>query len=50
MEPTTTELSFDRASFTAPDVAGQRCTSCKADVGDEYFTWQQRIVCARCRD
>jgi hypothetical protein len=49
MDESTSELSFDRAAFTEND-AGEKCTSCGAPVGETYFTWQQRMVCAACKD
>lgn len=50
MNPTGSELRFDRATYAKGPDTGVPCASCKGPLGDSYWRWQQHIVCARCRE
>jgi hypothetical protein len=50
-EPTTADLSFDRATYAAPRAStAAPCGSCKKPLTDQYWKWQRLIVCEQCRD
>jgi hypothetical protein len=53
MTETGPDLSFDKATYASP--AGEAasavpCGNCKQPLGEQYWTWQRHMVCARCRD
>jgi hypothetical protein len=43
-----TELSFDKATYTGGDAAVP-CAHCSGALGEQYWQWQTRPVCATCR-
>jgi hypothetical protein len=42
-------LSFDRASYETSDRLASPCTNCNGALGEQYWQWQTRPVCATCR-
>jgi hypothetical protein len=43
------DLSFDKATYTHDASAGPPCSNCKGPLGEQYWQWQTRSVCAKCR-
>jgi hypothetical protein len=50
MNPTGSDLRFDRATYTKGPDTGVPCASCKGALGDSYWRWQQHTICGRCRE
>ena len=50
MSDTSSELSFERATYENRDEARPPCGLCQKELGSHYWRWQQRVVCASCRD
>ena len=50
MSDTSSELSFERATYENRDQARPPCGLCQKDLGPHYWRWQQRVVCASCRN
>lgn len=45
----TDDLSFDKATFTHDASAGPPCANCNSPLGEQYWQWQTRSVCGKCR-
>ena len=43
------QLSFDEAQYEGAASAAAPCTGCGAGIEHEYWTWEDRVLCTRCK-
>src|SRR3954471_24266294 len=48
--PSTTELQFEKAEFTADSTGSQQCVACKQSFSGPYYHAQGHVVCPTCAE